>query len=115
VERAVRHRWAIPAPLRAALPGALARILADPQASPRNKIAAARAVLHADALNLEQEKRDALAVGELPPETTVNLTVTTAHLTPEQAVAAAKEVEGGERECSWTRPAAGRQVVPTWT
>jgi hypothetical protein len=100
VERAVRQRWAISEPLRAALPGALARILADPQASPRNKIAAARAVLHADALNLEQEKRDALAAGELPAETSVNVTVYAVGLTLEQAVAAAKEVEAGERECS---------------
>ena len=54
VERAVHQRWDIPPALRAALPSVLARILADPQASPRNKITAARAVLHADALNLEQ-------------------------------------------------------------
>jgi hypothetical protein len=107
VERAVRKRWAIPDPLRAALPGVLGRILADPQASPRNKIAAARAVLAADALNLEQEKRDALAAGELPAETNVNVTVNAVGLTLEQAGAAAKEVEAWERERGLPGPPAG--------
>ena len=58
-ERAVRERWPIPAEVRAKLPAMLAGIIDDAEASPRNKIAAARVLLTADGLNLEQEQRDA--------------------------------------------------------
>ena len=59
IEKAVKSRWNIPDSLRAILPGVLTKIIADKETSPRNKIAAARVVLAADALNMEQEKRDA--------------------------------------------------------
>lgn len=58
IERAIRQRWPIPDDLRVKLPEQLRLILDNPETSPRNKIAAARALLQADVLNLEQEKRD---------------------------------------------------------
>lgn len=58
VERALRQRWPIPEGLRERLPAELAKVIESRRASHRNKIAAARALLEADKLNLEQERRD---------------------------------------------------------
>lgn len=58
VERAVRERWNIPPHIRSKLPEIMAGIV-ESGASERNKIAAGRVILSADALNMEQEKRDA--------------------------------------------------------
>jgi hypothetical protein len=59
IEKAVRQRWNIPEALRTVLPGVMARIVASPEASDRNRIAAARVILTADQLNMSQETRDA--------------------------------------------------------
>lgn len=59
VERAIKGRWPIPDEMREKVPEALSKVITSPGSSQRNKIAAARALLAADSLNMEQEKRDA--------------------------------------------------------
>jgi hypothetical protein len=56
IERALRERWPIKPEFREKIMNALIAILADKNTSPREKTAAARALMHADSLNLEQEK-----------------------------------------------------------
>jgi hypothetical protein len=58
LERAIRQRWAIPEDIRKVGPEALAAVLRSKGASHRNKVAAFRALVAADAQNLEQERRD---------------------------------------------------------
>jgi hypothetical protein len=58
IERAIRQRWNIPPELREQIPVQLGKVITSGRASHRNKVAAARALFHADALNLEQEKHD---------------------------------------------------------
>src|SRR3954454_24852638 len=53
VERALRERWPIPKALRGPLIDRLARIVQDPEASPREATSAAKAILTASRLNLE--------------------------------------------------------------
>ena len=53
VERALRERWPIPKALRGPLIERLAGIVQDPEASPREAISAARAILQASKINLE--------------------------------------------------------------
>ncbi len=53
VERALRERWRISKPLRGSLVDRVGRILDDPNASPREVTAAAKAILSASKLNLE--------------------------------------------------------------
>jgi len=53
VERAVRERWPIPKALRGPLIERLAGIVQDPEASPREATAAARAILTASKINLD--------------------------------------------------------------
>lgn len=55
--RAIKERWPIPDGIRATLPGYLAGILEDSEDA-RARVAAARALLAADQINMEQEKRD---------------------------------------------------------
>lgn len=59
LERAIKDRWPITDAMRQRLPQELAKIIESDNVSRRNKIAAARALLSADGLNMEQEKRDA--------------------------------------------------------
>jgi hypothetical protein len=56
MERALRERWPIKPEFREKIMNALIAILADKNTSPREKTAAARALMHADAINLEAEK-----------------------------------------------------------
>jgi hypothetical protein len=56
IERAMRERWPIKPEFREKIMNALIAVLADKNASPREKTAAARALMHADAINLEAEK-----------------------------------------------------------
>jgi hypothetical protein len=51
--RALRERWPIPGALRGPLIARLATIAQDPQASRREAIAAAKAILAASRINLE--------------------------------------------------------------
>jgi hypothetical protein len=53
VERALRERWAIPKALRRPLIERLGQIVQDPEAGPREVTAAARAILSASKINLE--------------------------------------------------------------
>src|SRR4051812_39419563 len=53
VERALRERWPIPKALRGPLIERLAGIVQDPDASPREATAAARAILSASKINLD--------------------------------------------------------------
>src|SRR4051794_34036988 len=53
VERALRERWPIPKALRGPLIDRLAKIVQDPEASPREATSAAKAILTASRLNLE--------------------------------------------------------------
>jgi hypothetical protein len=54
VERALRERWPIPGALRRPLVERLGSIVQDPKATPREAVAAARAILAASRLNLER-------------------------------------------------------------
>ncbi len=56
MERALRERWPIKPEFREKIMNALIAILADKNASPREKTSAARALMHADSINLEAEK-----------------------------------------------------------
>jgi hypothetical protein len=53
VERALRERWPVPQALRRPLVERLGKIVQDPKASPREAVAAARALLAASRINLE--------------------------------------------------------------
>jgi len=55
-EKALRERWPIPEAMRGVIVKTLAKILIDPESSNREKTAAARALMHADAQNIEMEK-----------------------------------------------------------
>ena len=50
------ERWTIPEAMRGVIVKTLAKILIDPESSNREKTAAARALIHADAQNIEMEK-----------------------------------------------------------
>jgi len=52
----LKERWPIPDAMRGVIVKTLAKILIDPEASAREKTAAARALMHADAQNIEMEK-----------------------------------------------------------
>ena len=54
VERALRERWPVPQALRRPLIERLGKIAQDPGASPREAVAAARAILAASRINLER-------------------------------------------------------------
>jgi hypothetical protein len=53
IERALHERWPIPQTLRRPLVERLGKIIQDPDASPREVVSAARAVLAASRINLE--------------------------------------------------------------
>jgi hypothetical protein len=57
IEKAIRQRWDIPPDIREAMPKELSDIIKTGK-SHRNKIAASRALLAADSLNLQQEQFD---------------------------------------------------------
>lgn len=57
-ERALKERWPIPEAMRSGIVKALGKILIDPETSPREKTAAARALMAADAQNIEMEKME---------------------------------------------------------
>jgi hypothetical protein len=65
LERAIKSRWPIPQEDRGRIVALLIKVAANPRASHRNRIVAARALFQADAQNLEQEKRE----GGLPDQT----------------------------------------------
>ena len=52
----MKERWPIPDAMRGVIVKTLAKILIDPEASAREKTAAARALMHADSQNIEMEK-----------------------------------------------------------
>jgi hypothetical protein len=54
VERALRESWPVPQALRRPLVERLGKIVQDPKASPREAVAAARALLAASRINLER-------------------------------------------------------------
>lgn len=54
--RALMQRWPINPKMREGIIGALARVLTDPNASHREKTSAAKALMAADAQNIEMEK-----------------------------------------------------------
>jgi hypothetical protein len=56
MERALRERWPIKPEFREKIMNSLIAVIADRNASPREKTAAARALMYADSLNLEAEK-----------------------------------------------------------
>jgi hypothetical protein len=100
IERAVRQRWDIPPALRETIPKALGQVASNPKASHRNRIAAARALIAADALNLGQEKHDD------PKPARVSVLVLARELTDEQLARIAWG-GGGETAC-----APGRTPAP---
>lgn len=55
-EKALKERWPIPEAMRAGVIKSLLQIIANPEAKPREKTAAARALMAADAQNIEMEK-----------------------------------------------------------
>lgn len=69
VEWAIRKRWNIPEEARNQLPKEMLAILTNTDSKPRAKTAAARALIAAEAQNMEEEKR--LSGGEV-----VNVNVT---------------------------------------
>ncbi len=60
MERALRERWPIPQELRERIVLNLIAIVANKSLSPRERTSAAKALLHADQLNVEQEKMEQL-------------------------------------------------------
>lgn len=54
--KALMQRWPINPKMREGIIGALARVLTDPNASHREKTSAAKALMAADAQNIEMEK-----------------------------------------------------------
>ena len=54
----MKERWPIPEAMRSGIVKALGKILIDPETSPREKTAAARALMAADAQNIEMEKME---------------------------------------------------------
>ena len=56
MERALRERWPIKPEYREKIIASLLLIIADRSASPRERTSAAKALLHADEINLEEEK-----------------------------------------------------------
>lgn len=61
-ERAIRERWPIPDEARPQVVGRLVKVVAKSK-SDREAIAASRALISADKLNLEQEKLDRMEQG----------------------------------------------------
>ena len=57
-ERALRERWPIPEAMRSVIVKSLAKILLDADSSAREKTAAAKALMAADSLNVQQERMD---------------------------------------------------------
>jgi hypothetical protein len=57
-ERALRERWPIPEAMRSVIVKSLAKILLDAESSAREKTAAAKALMAADSLNVQQERMD---------------------------------------------------------
>jgi len=55
--RALQQRWPIDDKLRAGIIGALVRVLGDPNASPREKTSAAKALMAAERQNQEDEHK----------------------------------------------------------
>lgn len=55
--RALQQRWPINDKLKAGIVGALVKVLSDPQASSRERISAARALLAAEAQNQSDEHK----------------------------------------------------------
>src|SRR5262245_52384829 len=74
LERALGEGGGVPAHIRREGPAQLAQVITSARSSPRNKIAAFRALLHADAQNLEYE-RSALAAPPAAPAAPVNVDV----------------------------------------
>jgi hypothetical protein len=74
VEKALRQRWDIPDAARKKLPDVLAGIIGREDASDRNRIAAARALIEADKANLAAE-------GGGPPTGGRSITVVEVRLT----------------------------------
>jgi hypothetical protein len=56
MERALRERWPIKPEYREKIIASLLLIVADRTASPRERTSAAKALLHADQINLEEER-----------------------------------------------------------
>lgn len=57
-ERALTERWPIPEAMRSVIVKSLGKILLDANSSPREKTAAAKALMAADSLNVQQERMD---------------------------------------------------------
>ena len=57
-ERALKERWPIPEAMRGVIIKSLGKILVDAESSPREKTAAARALMAADQQNIEMEKME---------------------------------------------------------
>ncbi len=55
-QRALSQRWPIPQSMREEILAELVKVLRDPAASPREKTSAAKALMSADRLNIEEEK-----------------------------------------------------------
>jgi hypothetical protein len=60
LERALRERWPISSEFRERIVLHLISIVANKDLSPRERTSAAKALLHADQLNVEQEKMEQL-------------------------------------------------------
>lgn len=61
VQRALRERWKIPEEIREILPAEMTLLLKDRALSTRERISAAKVLIEADRLNMEQEKHDSPA------------------------------------------------------
>ena len=57
-EKALKERWSIPGEFRELMVRQLVRVIASEKTSAREKTSAAKALLHADALNIEQQRMD---------------------------------------------------------
>ena len=57
-ERALTERWPIPEAMRSVIVKSLGKILLDANSSAREKTAAAKALMAADSLNVQQERMD---------------------------------------------------------
>lgn len=56
--RAIHGGWPVPDQLKSQVIQELTEVFEDPEAGPREKIAASRAIMAADQLNIEREKMD---------------------------------------------------------
>lgn len=89
--QAIRERWPIRPAARPAIMDRLTKVALDPGTLPQFVVQASRAVFAADAINFEQEKRDAgIGQGQIPQTQIVNIII--ARPEPQQLESGPKQI-----------------------